>query len=88
MYTKYIMNIYKITIVFNGRKMFDIVSRIKKNLGMVSVITDIDHSRFDESCMLRENSVLTLATFLPFNVQVHMMYNFLLIWLDENSKYL
>lgn len=30
MYTKYMINIYKITIVFNGRKMFDIVSRIKK----------------------------------------------------------
>lgn len=30
---------------------------LKKNLGMVSVITDIDHSRFDESCMFIENSV-------------------------------
>ena len=72
----------KLPVYLMAERCLILFQEIKKNLGMVSVITDIDHSRIDESCMLRENSVLTLAIFLPFNVQVHMLYNFLLIWLD------
>ena len=72
----------KLPVYLMAERCLILFQEIKKNLGMVSVITDIDHSRIDESCMLREISVLTLAIFLPFNVQVHMLYNFLLIWLD------